>query len=101
MRMSPARSGSTALQHFECGNVTAIRNGIMFNFYPGLPHILIVAQFRIQQAMIQPNENNMLKFPNNSNVRTATHLHTDFAMWWDIVTLVGHCISTCTDDLCY
>ena len=37
--MSPAHNGSTALQHFELGSVTAMCNGIMFDFYPGLPHI--------------------------------------------------------------
>ena len=38
-RMSPALNGSTALQHFERGNAVEIHNGIMFNFYPGLPHM--------------------------------------------------------------
>ena len=37
--MSPALNGSSALQHFERSNIVKIRNGIMFNFYPGLPHI--------------------------------------------------------------
>ena len=37
--MSPALNGSTAIQHFERGNVVEIRNGIMFDFYPGLPHM--------------------------------------------------------------
>ena len=40
--MSPALNGSTALQHFERGNAVKIRNGIMFDFYPGLPHILYI-----------------------------------------------------------
>ena len=30
---------STALQCSECGNAVEICNGIMFDFYPGLPHI--------------------------------------------------------------
>ena len=38
-RMSPALNGSFALQRFECGNTVELRNGIMFDFYPGLPHI--------------------------------------------------------------
>ena len=29
------------LQRFERGNAIEIRNGIMFNFYPGLPHIVL------------------------------------------------------------
>ena len=33
--MSPALDGSSALQRFECGNAVEIRNGIMFDFYPG------------------------------------------------------------------
>ena len=37
--MSPALNGSTALQHFKCGNMVEIRNGITSDFYPGLPHM--------------------------------------------------------------
>ena len=36
--MSPTLNGSTALQHFECGKTVEICNGIMFDFYLGLPH---------------------------------------------------------------
>ena len=36
--MSPALNESTALQRFKHGNAVKIRNGIMFNFYPGLTH---------------------------------------------------------------
>ena len=36
-RMSPTLNESSALEHFECSNTIEIRNGIMFNFYPGLP----------------------------------------------------------------
>ena len=39
--MSLALNGSFALEHFEHGNAIEIRNGIMFIFYPGLPHIQI------------------------------------------------------------
>ena len=31
------------LEHFKRSNAIEIRNGIMFNFYPGLPHILIIS----------------------------------------------------------
>ena len=41
VRMSPALNGSSALQRFECGNAIEIRNGIMFDFYPGLPQLCI------------------------------------------------------------
>ena len=37
--MSPALNGNTALQCFECENTVEIPNVIMFDFYPGLPHI--------------------------------------------------------------
>ena len=36
--MSPALNGSSTLERFERSNVSKIRNGIMFDFYPGLPH---------------------------------------------------------------
>ena len=42
-RMSPTHNGS--LQYFECSNAIEIRNGIMFNFYLGLPHILKIYSF--------------------------------------------------------
>ena len=38
--MSPALNGSSALERFERGNEIEILNGIMFNFYPGLSHLL-------------------------------------------------------------
>ena len=37
--MSPTLNGSTVLQHFERGNEVEICNRIIFDFYPGLPHI--------------------------------------------------------------
>ena len=37
--MSPALNGSSALQRFERSNAIEIRNGIMFDFYPGLPQM--------------------------------------------------------------
>ena len=37
--MSAALNGSTVLQRFERGNAVEIRNEIMLDFYPGLPHI--------------------------------------------------------------
>ena len=38
--MSPTLNGSFALQCFKRGNTVRLRNGIMFVFYPGLPHML-------------------------------------------------------------
>ena len=40
--MSPALNGSSALQRFERGTTVEICNGIMFNFYLGLPHVFKV-----------------------------------------------------------
>ena len=33
------------LKRFEHGKAVEIRNGIMFNFYPGLPHIKFFVKF--------------------------------------------------------
>ena len=38
-RMSPTLNGSSALQRFERSNAIEISNTIMFDFYPGLPHM--------------------------------------------------------------
>ena len=37
--MTPTLNKSSVLERFERGNAIEIRNGIMFNFYPELPHI--------------------------------------------------------------
>ena len=37
--MSPALNGNSMLERFERSTAIKIRNGIKFNFYPGLPHI--------------------------------------------------------------
>ena len=37
--MSPALNGSSTLERFERSNTSEIRNAIMFDFYPGLPHM--------------------------------------------------------------
>ena len=39
--MSPALNGSSMLERFEHSNASEIHNGIMFDFYPGLPHLSI------------------------------------------------------------
>ena len=45
--MSPALNGSTALQRFERGNVVKIRNGIMFDFNLGLPHVFLDHMYEV------------------------------------------------------
>ena len=37
----PTLNGSSGLQWFKCDNMVEICNEIMFNFYPGLPHMLV------------------------------------------------------------
>ena len=44
-RMSLALNGSFVLEHFKCGNAIEIRNGIMFDFYLGLPHVIFSISF--------------------------------------------------------
>ena len=44
--MSPALNGSTALQRFKYSNAVEICNGITFNFYLGLPHLLLAHWFQ-------------------------------------------------------
>jgi len=39
--MSPTFNRSSALERFKRSYAIEIRNGIMFNFYPGLPHVLL------------------------------------------------------------
>ena len=39
--MNSALNGSAALQRFEHGNTVEIRNRIIFDFYPQLPHICL------------------------------------------------------------
>ena len=37
--MSPALDGSSAIRHFELSDALKIHDGIIFDFYTGLPHI--------------------------------------------------------------
>ena len=63
--MSPALNGSSVLQCFEHGNTVEIHNGIMFDFYLGLPHMLkayfgIILNTEVVKPMLQ------LCIPNSS-----------------------------------
>ena len=44
-RMSPALNRSSALERFECSSAIKIRNGKMFDFYPGQPRMVMELQF--------------------------------------------------------
>ena len=46
--MSPALNESSTLECFERSNASEIRNGIMFDFYPGLPHIYTLYMYLCQ-----------------------------------------------------
>ena len=37
--MNPALSGSSAIRRFEGNDAIEIRDGIIFDFYTGLPHL--------------------------------------------------------------
>jgi len=50
--MSPILNRSSALQHFERSNAVEIRNGRMFDFYLGLPHIYMKLDL-VQVSLIQ------------------------------------------------
>ena len=39
VHMTPTLNESSALERFERSNAIAVWNRIMFDFYPGLPHI--------------------------------------------------------------
>ena len=45
VHMSPTFNGSSALRHFEHGDVIEIRDGITFDFYTGLPHMYMAVVF--------------------------------------------------------
>ena len=38
--MSPAFNGSSVIRRFEGSNAIEIRDGITFDFFTGLPHVL-------------------------------------------------------------
>ena len=45
--MSPALNGRSAIRCFEGSDVIEIRNGISFDFYTGLPHVVENEQYPI------------------------------------------------------
>ena len=42
VHMSAALNASSAIWHFERSNAIEIHNGITFDFYMGLPHMVII-----------------------------------------------------------
>ena len=53
-RMSLALNGSSVLQHFEHSNAIEIRYRIMFDFYPGLPHLLTISKHEVSYLQFIP-----------------------------------------------
>ena len=43
--MSPALNGSSTLERFKYSNASEICNRMMFDFYPGLPHIQLLHRY--------------------------------------------------------
>ena len=43
--MSSSLNESSALERIERGYAIEIRNRIMFNFYPGLPHMIVAHSY--------------------------------------------------------
>ena len=43
--MSPALSGSSAQKCIKLGDALGIRDGIIFDFYSGLPHVVTVSMW--------------------------------------------------------
>ena len=41
--MNPAFNGSSAIQHFKHSDAIEIHDGITFDFYTGLPHIVHIS----------------------------------------------------------
>ena len=60
VHMNPALSGSSALEHFERSNVIEICNRIMFDFYVGLPHMLVFISFTTSEQSLDVISNQIL-----------------------------------------
>ena len=54
-RMSPTLNGSYALERFERGNAIKIRNGMMFDFYLGLKHTIVIPGWTVLMSSIPMN----------------------------------------------
>ena len=57
--MSSSLNESSALQHFEHGNEVKIRNKILFNLHPGLPHKCL---FAFTETVIEATISNIVAF---------------------------------------
>ena len=86
-RMSLALHTSSSLERFERGNAIEIRNRIMFDFYPGLPHIYsellhewawykYFHKSKASENTAHEKENNNNNNNNNNNTSIIECVHT-------------------------
>ena len=61
-RVSPALNGSSTLERFERSNASEKRNGIMFDFYPGLPHMYLSMQLLALRLVVRLSLRNSFPF---------------------------------------
>lgn len=76
VHMSPPLSGSSAPQCFECGNAVKLHNGMMFNFYRALPHIVIVPYICTMSAVLCAYEGAASEYIKVHDVYKPVHLAT-------------------------
>ena len=73
--MSPTHNRSSVLQPFECGNVVEMLNRMIFDFYPALPHVWTVHNFR----NIFKNTKSYTQLKNISRATFKAYRHTSRA----------------------
>ena len=61
-----------ALQCFECGNAVELHNRIMFNFYPGLPHMVIIEAFLGEGKKSRNSGTHLVKETQKGDLLVAT-----------------------------
>ena len=81
--MSPTLNKSSALQHFECSNVVEICNQIMFDFYPGLPHIHQVLYHVLYKTVI-------FSYISQFSLQLCTTYATNFIVKTQVEALYTH-----------
>ena len=50
--MSPTLSGTSVVLRAKFGDALEIRDGIIFDFYPGLPHMSFIRHIRLESLGI-------------------------------------------------
>ena len=66
--MSPAPSGSLVLQRIKLGDALKIHDGIIFDFYLGLPHIQLMTMGAIYEENESDWSQNVQLNSNNCSV---------------------------------